>query len=79
MAATGPSLEVLRILLTNGASVHLRNHGRRTPLFLAANAGLSQHVSLLRECGAHLHKDELAKASLLAQATPDIWHIAGIS
>ena len=79
MAATGPSLQILRVLLASGASVHLRNHARRTPMFLAANTGLQEYVSLLRECGAHLHEDELAKAWLLAQAAPDVWRLTGIS
>ncbi|KAL9620267.1 MAG: hypothetical protein Q9160_005166 [Pyrenula sp. 1 TL-2023] len=54
LAATGPSLEILRFFLTEGASVHMRNYGGRTPLFLSANAGLGPHVDLLRRSGAHL-------------------------
>lgn len=77
IAATGPSLEVLRILLSKGASVHLRNKTGRTPLFLAANAQLAEHVCLLRESGAHLHADELDIARLLAQQGPSTWQAAG--
>jgi 60kDa lysophospholipase len=40
--------------------VHLRNSAGRTPLFLAASAGLAEHVELLRKSGAHLHADERA-------------------
>ncbi|MCJ1467173.1 hypothetical protein MMC07_005796 [Pseudocyphellaria aurata] len=77
IAATGPSLAILRILLLKGASVHLRNKTGRTPLFLAAHAGLADHVSLLRESGAHLHADELDTAKLHAQHHPVIWRAAG--
>ena len=78
VAATGPSLEILRTLLTKGASVHLRNNTGRTPLFLAANADLVEHVSLLRESGAHLHAEEIRTAKLHAQNARDVWRAAGI-
>jgi lysophospholipase len=58
--------------------VHLRNRNGRTPLFLAANAGLSEHVHLLRKSGAHLHSDERPAAELLARRRPGIWGLAGI-
>jgi lysophospholipase len=58
--------------------VHLRNRNGRTPLFLAANAGLSEHVLLLRKSGAHLHSDERTAAQLLARRRPGIWGLAGI-
>lgn len=79
IAATGPSLEILRILLRKGASVHLRNNTGRTPLFLSANAGLDEHVFLLKKSGAHLHADELGIAKLHAQSSPDIWNMAGVT
>ena len=79
MAATGPELEILGILLSNGASVHLRTTNGHTPLFLAANSGLVDHVSLLRRSGAHLHADELNVAKLHAQSNPAIWRTAGMS
>ena len=78
IAATGPSLEVLCILLTKGASVHLRDKMGHTPLFLAANAGFVEHVRLLRQSGAHLHAEEMAGARLCATAKPDIWGAAGV-
>ncbi|EXJ91738.1 L-asparaginase [Capronia epimyces CBS 606.96] len=80
LAATGPSLEILRYLLSLGASVHLRNHtgSGRTPLFLAANAGLLPHVLLLRQAGAHLHAEELDTARLHASQRPDVWAQAGL-
>lgn len=58
--------------------MHLRNRNGRTPLFLAANAGLSDHVLLLRKSGAHLHSDERPAAELLARRRPGIWGLAGI-
>ena len=81
LAATGPNLEVLRHFLTLGASVHLRNFTGtgRTPLFLAANAGLEAHVLLLRQVGAHLHSEELDTARLHAQQRPRVWALAGVS
>lgn len=92
LAATCPNLEILRHFLMEGASVHIRNYtgtgttlnGRvtsgagRTPLFLAANAGLKDHVELLRRSGAHLHADEMATARALARQKPDLWRMAGI-
>ena len=76
IAATGPSLEILRILLLKGASVHLRNNAGRTPLFLAASAGLIEQVYLLRQSGAHLHTDELGDARL--QSRSRTWQAAGV-
>jgi lysophospholipase len=81
LAATGPSLEILRYFLGLGASVHMRNFtaSGRTPLFLAANAGLIPHVMLLQQAGAHLHTEELETAQLHARQQPDVWEAAGIS
>lgn len=58
--------------------MHIRNRSGRTPLFLAANANLSEHVMLLRKSGAHLHSDERPAATLLARRRPGIWGLAGI-
>ena len=62
-----------------GASVHIRNREGHTPLFLAANAGLKEHVAALRDAGAHLHLDEMAAARLQAGAGGDaaVWEQAG--
>ena len=79
LAATGPNVEILRSFLLRGASVHLRNHTGRTPLFLAANAGLVPHVMLLRRSGAHLHSSEWATAKLHYQQNPSIWRMAGVA
>jgi 60kDa lysophospholipase len=79
LAATGPNIEILRDFLGQGASVHLRNRSGNTPLFLAAAAGLRDHVEVLREAGAHLHSDEMAAARLHAESDGDasIWERAG--
>lgn len=45
--------------------MHLRNRDGRTPLFLAAEAGIEDNVKLLKESGAHLHADEVELAMLL--------------
>ena len=66
------------MLLTNGASVHLRDNAGRTPLFTAASAGLIDNVAILKQSGAHLNADELASAKLHSQAAPEVWHLAGI-
>ncbi|KAJ5913086.1 hypothetical protein N7504_001969 [Penicillium tannophilum] len=78
LAATSPAISILHFLLSQGGSVHLRNRNGRTPLFLAANAGLSDHVLLLRKSGAHLHSDERPAAELLARRRPGVWGLAGI-
>ncbi|KAJ5176883.1 L-asparaginase 1 [Penicillium canariense] len=78
LAATSPAISILHFLLSHGGSVHLRNRNGRTPLFLAANAGLSEHTLLLRQSGAHLHADERPAAELLARRRPGIWSLAGL-
>jgi hypothetical protein len=79
LAATGPNLDILRVFLSEGASVHLRNREGHTPLFLAASAGLKEHIGLLRDAGAHLHADEMKLAQLQKQssANEECWTLAG--
>jgi lysophospholipase len=64
LAAIGPDPEILRDLLLMGASVHVRNKARNTPLFLAQRAGLIEHVELLTKSGAHLHVEEIEEWNL---------------
>lgn len=80
LAATSPNLSILHHFLLQGGSVHLRNHSGRTPLFLAAKAGLKEHVSMLRKSGAHLHADERVSAEMYAKQGQDveIWKLAGV-
>lgn len=66
LAASGPNLEMLGEFLSQGASVHLRNRNGHTPLYLAAAAGLRDHVEMLKEAGAHLHSEEFGSARLHA-------------
>jgi lysophospholipase len=56
----------LRDFLEQGASVHLRNRSGHTPLFLAAAAGLQDHVGILKNAGAHLHDTEKGTAQMHA-------------
>lgn len=58
LAAVGPEPEILRVLLTRGASVHPRNRANNTPLYLAEKMGNDECVKLLREAGAHLWEAE---------------------
>lgn len=73
-------MEILREFINCGASVHLRNRNGRTPLFLAARAGLRSHVELLRDTGAHLHSEEIGTAKLFEQAAEgadaEVWQLA---
>lgn len=78
IAAAGVDSGILRLLLMQGASVHLRNKVGRTPLFVAAQWGLLDNITLLRESGAHLHAEEIATAKLLAPKNPGIWEAAGL-
>jgi ankyrin repeat protein len=66
LAASSPNVEILRDFLGQGASVHLRNRAGNTPLFLAAAAGLKDHVQTLMDAGAHLHSEEVSAARLHA-------------
>jgi lysophospholipase len=56
----------------------LRNRKGHTPLFLAATAGMKDHVMLLRDAGAHLHPDEVNSAKLKAQndGGDECWQLA---
>lgn len=58
LAAVGPEKEILRELLTRGASVHARNRANNTSLFLADKIGREECVKILREAGAHLWEEE---------------------
>jgi lysophospholipase len=78
LAATSPNVEILRDFLAQGASVHLRNRSGNTPLFLAAAAGLQDHVQTLIDAGAHLHSEELSAAKLHAaegDGNAEVWKL----
>lgn len=61
---------ILKELLRQGASVHVRNRAAHTPLFLAASAGLEARVKVLRASGALLHVEELDKVG-----TGSVWEL----
>ncbi|EPE05061.1 lysophospholipase-like protein [Ophiostoma piceae UAMH 11346] len=67
LAAVGPNTEVLRELLLHGASVHVRNRGNNTPLFLAEKMGHVGNVKLLREAGAHFWGSEEEDKAVAAE------------
>lgn len=74
LAAVGPNPDILRELLTRGASVHPRNHANHTPLYLAEKMGNVETMKLLREAGAHLwrtepHSGNASEAGDLASTT----------
>jgi len=81
IASTSANVSILKEFLQQGASVHIRNREGHTPLFLAANAGLREHVRALRDAGAHLHLEEMAAARLQASSGGDdaaVWEQAGV-
>jgi 60kDa lysophospholipase len=57
LAAVGTEKEILRELLTRGASVHARNRANNTALYLAKKCGNEDNVRLLRDAGARLWED----------------------
>ncbi|TGZ82878.1 asparaginase-domain-containing protein [Ascodesmis nigricans] len=65
IAAGSDDVQILRMFLELGASVHLRNRDGKTPLFIAAKNGRVENVRLLKASGAHLHADEKDMARLL--------------
>ncbi|KAF2125553.1 asparaginase-domain-containing protein [Dothidotthia symphoricarpi CBS 119687] len=78
LAATSPNAEILRDFLSQGASVHLRNRSGNTPLFLAAAAGLKEHVHILIDAGAHLHTEEMSAAKRHASegdGNAEVWRL----
>ncbi len=58
LAVVGSNPMILKDLLKRGASVHVRNRAGNSPLFLAQQLGATEHETLLREAGAHLHVEE---------------------
>lgn len=59
VAAVCASIDILRVLLAKGASVHVRNRAGNSALFLARKLGNWEVVELLEEVGAHLHVEEV--------------------
>jgi 60kDa lysophospholipase len=64
-------VEILRELLTRGASVHARNSANNTPLFLARRTANRECVELLEGAGGHLWMDERARSGASTPKTAD--------
>ncbi|KAJ9139396.1 Asparaginase-domain-containing protein [Pleurostoma richardsiae] len=79
LAVVSASEEVLRELLTRGASVHARNAANNTPLFLAQKMGNAACVKLLRETGAHLWEEEEKLAAAAAAPLPAGGHAGSLT
>lgn len=53
IAAAGENVEILQTMLSNGASVHVRNAMNQTPLDVAKLSGRASHADVLIQAGAH--------------------------
>lgn len=62
LAAMSANPEIIKELLTRGASVHTRNHANNTPLFLARRAAHKECVDILEGAGGHLWIDERVRS-----------------
>lgn len=62
LAAMSANPEIIRELLTRGASVHTRNHANNTPLFLARRTAHKECVDILEGAGGHLWIDERGRS-----------------
>ena len=58
LAAARGRTEMVALLLTAGASVHLRDHYGFTPLFSALRNGHKETARLIKKTGGHLKADE---------------------
>lgn len=63
--------EILKELLTRGASVHTRNSANNTPLFLARRTANKECIELLEGAGGHLWVDEKARSGTSTPKTMD--------
>lgn len=62
LAAMSANPDIIKELLTRGASVHTRNSANNTPLFLARRTANRECVELLENAGGHLWVDERARS-----------------
>lgn len=62
LAAMSANPEIIKELLTRGASVHTRNHANNTPLFLARRTAHKECVDILEGAGGHLWIDERGRS-----------------
>ncbi|XP_039281443.1 LOW QUALITY PROTEIN: L-asparaginase [Nilaparvata lugens] len=54
IASAMGNLEIVRYLLVNGASIHMRDRNEITPLLDAINGEHEEVIKVLKQCGAHL-------------------------
>ncbi|KAG0233471.1 hypothetical protein BGW42_007428 [Actinomortierella wolfii] len=76
IACSAGYLEVVRFLLSHGASIHMRDRQNHTPLYDAATrSGSLEIVQLLRATGAHLNDAEVSDCGwkLMLAATEGDW------
>ncbi|KAJ4424561.1 hypothetical protein N0V82_000691 [Gnomoniopsis sp. IMI 355080] len=62
LAAMSANPEIIKELLTRGASVHTRNYANNTPLFLARRTAHKECVDILEGAGGHLWIDERGRS-----------------
>lgn len=53
VAVTNAKSDIVRTLLSKGASVHMRNKMNQTPLDIASSIGNTENVEVLLQAGAH--------------------------
>ncbi|CAI2171130.1 13868_t:CDS:10 [Funneliformis geosporum] len=75
IACTGGHHRIVKFLLQNGASVHMRDRFGHTPLYEAARNKHKHVINTLREAGAHFNDaeiDDVVFQSLSAAAKGDV-------
>jgi ankyrin repeat protein len=74
-AATGPSTELLALLLDRGADINALAPNRNTPLMMAARYGTEENVKLLLQRGANkaLINDRNLSAADMAKTSERSW------
>jgi uncharacterized protein len=74
-AATGPSTELLALLLDRGADINALAPNRNTPLMMAARYGTEENVKLLLQRGANktLINDRNLSAADMAKTSERPW------
>ncbi|KAJ3217527.1 hypothetical protein HDU67_007778 [Dinochytrium kinnereticum] len=72
IAASEHQVEAVKILLSHGANVHVRDRYGHSPLYDAVRSRFKDVASVLREAGAHFAEEEGSDvASVLASAASD--------
>lgn len=65
------NVDILKELLTRGASVHTRNSANNTPLFLARRTANAECVKILEGAGGHLWVDERGRSGTSTPKTAE--------